>query len=853
MSESEPHSGLGFSDLFDLLRVGLTLTSIDDGRVRRANEFACQLLGRDAREVVGRDWHELVDPMQVDELRAIDPGDVLAGRLDWRQRTIRFVRPDGQVTHVLACGSRVIIDGDRCFLSQIQDITELVATHRQLQLVLDNTPVSVFLLDHDGRVLTSGGAAHQLPAAMLRQVTGSSVFTAFRDHPAVLAMVRRSLRGERVHEVLSAGGHWYDVHLVPVPGAAAQRPSVAGVASDVTELERASAELRVRTNRQTALADLAQQALEVADEDVLWDRGTRTLTEQIGAEVMIVRGRPASDRIPAAWAASDDSAGVGADPSAPYNPMVPAHLNGGDGLQGRVLSDGGVTTPATEPPCTVVRVPVGPADEPVATICLRGAGRRRTSDDAAFIRSVSAILGSAVLRIHMEQDTRFRSLHDPLTGLPNRAALLDALRRSLSRTGRNQTRTGVLFVDLDGFKAVNDTLGHQAGDKLLTTVATRLRHAVRPGDVAGRLAGDEFAVLCEGIGSLDDLQAIGERVIQALEPTVELRRPVNVSASVGAALSGPDLADAEALITAADVAMYEAKRQGRGCLVRYDEPVRATHAARLRNVTALQHALGERRLDLQFLPIARQTGPIVAVEAIPCWPHPARHALAPEDFEPIAVDAGLSSDLDLWLVDNAIRYAHDAAGPDGQTPMTASTVTIRDDKRWDEGRKASPKEIWIRLSAHSFSDPDLRRRIIARATGSTTVAGHGLTLCIVIPDKLRAEDHREIDAAIDQLADAGVAVRLDYAETTPLGAMTPDHLPSGLHGVSLSEQYVHSVDHSDATAAVLAGIVCFAHLLHLDVAARGVDTPSELDAIRALDCDLAQGAAVGQALPMPPW
>ncbi len=833
--------------------MGLTLTSIDDGRVRRVNEFACQLLGRDAREVVGRNWHELVDPMQVEELRAIDPGDVLAGRLDWRQRTVRFVRPDGQITHVLAFGSKVTIDGDRCFLSQIQDITELVSTHRQLQLVLDNTPVSVFLLDHDGRVLTSGGAAHQLPAARLRQVTGSSVFTAFRDHPAVLAMVRRSLRGERVHEVLAAGGHWYDVHLVPLPGAAAQRPSVAGVASDVTEHERASAELRVRTSRQTALADLAQQALEVADEDVLWDRGTRTLTEQISAEVMIVRGRPAPDRHPGAWAASDDSAGVGVgtDPSAPYSPTIPAHLNYDVGLQGQVLSDSGATMPATERSCTVMRVPVGPADEPVATICLRGAGRRRTSDDAAFIRSVSAILGSAVLRIRMEQDAQFRSLHDPLTGLPNRAALLDALRRSLSRTGRNQTRTGVLFVDLDGFKAVNDTLGHQAGDKLLTTVATRLRRAVRPGDVAGRLAGDEFAVLCEGVGSLDDLQSIGERVIQALEPTVELRRPVNVSASVGAALSGPGLTDAERLITAADVAMYEAKRQGGGCLVRYDEPVRAVHAARLRNVTALQHALCERRLVLRFLPIARQVGPIVAVEAIPCWPHPARRALAPEDIEPIAVDAGLSSDLDLWLVDSAIRYAHDAAG--AQTPMTASTLTIRGDKQQDESRKTSPREMWIRLSARSFGDPALRKRIIARTTGSAPAAGHGLTLCIVIPDKLRAQDRREIDTAIDQLADAGVAVRLDFTETTPLRAMAAGQLPSGLHGVSLSEQYVHGVDHSDATAAVLAGVVCFAHLLHLDVAARGVNTPSELDAIRALDCDLAQGAAVGQALPMPPW
>ncbi|WP_235488657.1 GGDEF domain-containing protein [Frankia sp. AvcI1] len=183
----------------------------------------------------------------------------------------------------------------------------------------------------------------------------------------------------------------------------------------------------------------------------------------------------------------------------------------------------------------------------------------------------------------MEAEIRHRSLHDGLTGLPNRTALLDRLHRALHRAGHDGRRVGVLFVDLDGFKAVNDTLGHQAGDDLLRTTAARLSHAVRPGDVAGRLAGDEFAVLCEDVDGVADLEAIADRVVTALAAPVRLLdRPVTLTGSVGLALSNPDLADAETLLNAADIAMYTAKRNGPGQRLAYATEMRTPVAANTR-------------------------------------------------------------------------------------------------------------------------------------------------------------------------------------------------------------------------------------------------------------------------------
>ncbi|WP_007511220.1 GGDEF domain-containing protein [Pseudofrankia saprophytica] len=561
----------GPAGLFGLVQTGLIVSGVDDGLVHQINAAACELLGRHEATVVGRPWHQLVDPTQLDELNeAVRRGE--ADRKEDRTRIVRFVRPDGRVIHVLASGPIAAANGIPCFVTQLLDITQLVSTNLQLQLVVDHMPVSIFLLDHEGRVLVSGGAATQPPATALRQAAASSVYETFADQPAVLALLRRAMRGEHAHDVVESQGRWYDIYLDPMPGtsaggAAVSGPAVAGIVNDVTERERSAATQRLRTARQTALADLAQSALESADEEKLCEDAARTLLDRLPADDVTLRRH---------WEPERQTPGAG-----PVDQAVAPTAKGPDGCAARV-------TPS------VVRVPVGRADAPVATLVVRRHAGGFNPDSIAFIRAVAAVVGAAVIRIRAEDDARYRAWHDSLTGLANRAALLDRLGRGLRRARADRRAVGVLFLDLDGFKSVNDTLGHQAGDALLRAVADRLRYVVRPGDVVGRLAGDEFAVLCEDT-DLDDLRAIGNRILAALAEPVTLRRTVQIKGSVGIALSDPDLTDAEDLLNAADMAMYEAKHGGPGRCVTYDPRTHAAPAAKPNDTTEPRGAPGRRR------------------------------------------------------------------------------------------------------------------------------------------------------------------------------------------------------------------------------------------------------------------
>ncbi|CUU59052.1 PAS domain S-box-containing protein/diguanylate cyclase (GGDEF) domain-containing protein [Parafrankia irregularis] len=794
----------GLFDRFGLARTGMVLVGRDDGRVRSVSPAAREIVGCGEADYVGRRWSEIVHPVHADGAVGADGiAADLAGSGDTPQ-IVRIARPDGTAVQALLSTVEVTVDGDRCLLARFEDVSELASTHRQLRLVLGHTPFSIFRIDHDGQVPLSGGSDSAEPAVALHQEARSAVRAAFHDQPTVLALVRRAMHGEQAHQVVKSGGRWYDLHLVPVPEAEGGPASVAGIVSDVTAHERATAELVRRTACDTALADLAQQALRIADEDTLWDVGVRTLTQQLGADLVTVR----------------HDADIDADTDTDAD------------------ADGAVDVRPVDAEAADMAVPVTHAGRRIGTVLVRRRTNPLTPDNEAFVRSVAAILGAAAMRIRMEDGARYLSLHDPLTGLPNRAALLDHLGRSLRRAAHDGRHTGVLFIDLDGFKAINDTLGHKCGDELLRVVASRLRDAVRPGDVVGRLAGDEFAVLCDDIGDLDELRAIGERVIAtALTPPIELIRPVGVSGSVGLARSGADLTDAEDLLNAADMAMYEAKRRGPGHVFAYDDRIRAALATRLRDSTDLRRALGAGELTLCFEPVVSQSGVIVAAEAVPYWAHPTRGLLGPDDLYPIAFNAGLTVAVDRWLVDSVAAVLPTAAPrqqPDRQEELTR-------------------RELWLRISERGLSDTSLRRTIISRAACLSGVGGIQASLGILVPDTLSVPGDRTLDTITAELSGAGMAVWVDLSEIRPLRSTTRDTIPPGIDGVRLGSQNIHGAEHDAMAEAVIAGLVRFSHLLHLGVAARGVDTLLQLAAVRGAGCDLMQGVAVGKALPEPPW
>ncbi|MBL7549429.1 diguanylate cyclase [Frankia sp. AgB1.9] len=776
--------------LFEVMRLGLITTGVEDGRVRRVNKSTCELLGRDESDIVGRDWRELVDPRQLDELVTVED-ETRPGEMEGTCWVVRFARPDGTVVHTLAAGTIVPWDGESCYLVQLMDITELVSTELQLRLVLDHTPATIFLLDRAGRVLVCGGEPSQPPAAALRRALASSVYDVLAECPELLTLVHRAIAGERAHTVIEARRRWYDLHLVPVPGAAASGPgpAVGGVALEVTDL-------RVRAARQTALVDLAQHALEITDAGSVYEHATRILAAHLPADEVTIQPYRAADESPAA-------------------------ATGTAGTSGARASGGG-NEPPVEGTSEVMRILVGRADDPVAEIMVRRDGRGFGPDSLEFVRAVAAIVGTAVMRIRTEGDARYRAWHDPLTGLANRTALLDRLERGLRRARADRRTIGVLFLDLDGFKAVNDTLGHQAGDDLLRIVADRLQRAVRPDDVVGRLAGDEFAVMCDAI-SWADLRAIAGRVLTALAEPAALGRTVRLGGSIGLALSGPGLADAEELLNAADMAMYDAKQSGPGRCVAYDEHIRAGLDAKLRDTTELRDALSDGGLGVCVEPIAAHGGEVVGVEAVPYWQHPRRGRLGPDEIERIAREAGLTGELDRWLVEHATAS------------IAAAHVQLR------------RRPLWLRISERGATDPELRGAI-ARQVGAAH-ATDTPELTVLLPDEMVQRDRATADAIAAEFDRAGVGVGMDFTDIGPLRATMEDIIPAKIGVVRLGASYVRGIDKGGIPLATLTGIVQFAHVLNLRVAVRSVDTPQELAAVRTLGCDLVQGTAVRTGVP----
>jgi diguanylate cyclase (GGDEF)-like protein/PAS domain S-box-containing protein len=826
-----------------VLEIGLIVTAIEDFRVRRVNAAACQLLGRDESELVGMDWREFVDPDQLDEMIETSWKPLTAGLPDLRH-LVRMIRGDGSVVQILAKATLETdpSDGSRRVLAQIQDVTELVTTHLQLHLILDHTPAVIFLIDRAGRVLASGGSGSPAVMEALAKAEDVGLYAVLADEPAGRELLRRALGGERVDEVVRVFGRWFDVHLVPFAGFVGQPPNVAGAVLDVTDREQAAAELRGRSVRQATLADLGQYVLESTRERDLWGHAARILADQLDTRQVTVR-RGASARIAPGARAGDgagdsdqcglfahedlDGPGRAVRPDTGYPADADGTLLGSadEILAGRRHGATDGSRPAAGPEGSqLLTMPVGRVDDPTATIRIRRETSDFAPDEVEFVRSVAAMLGSAALRIQMEERARFRALHDPLTGLPNRAAVIERLRDSLRRGRPDQRRVGVLFIDLDGFKTVNDTLGHQAGDDLLCAVSARLRRVVRPGDVVGRLAGDEFAVLCEDVTGVADLEIIADRILSALASPVELASPVSIGGSIGLAVSGPGIDDADQLLNSADLAMYVAKRGGPGRAFAFDERMRIEAAARLNDGTELRRALDAGELVPLYAPIRSTGGAVLGAEVQAHWPHPARGLLGPDEVALVARDAGLSLELDRWLLAVVARAL---AGLDRRAPGLTRRVCLR-------------------ISPPGLSDARLRHSIVELAGR----ARPGHRLCVVVPDRNAERDPAQVHESLRELGASGVIVYQTYDEARrSLGATSGRGL---INGLWLDGRLGRDAPTDGVARAVVAASVRFAHVLGLEVVVDGVDTTESLDTVRALGCDALQGLAVGRPGPEPP-
>ncbi|HVU93144.1 MAG TPA: EAL domain-containing protein [Jatrophihabitans sp.] len=433
---------------------------------------------------------------------------------------------------------------------------------------------------------------------------------------------------------------------------------------------------------------------------------------------------------------------------------------------------------------------------------------------AVMHRSVSAVRHAISERDAAQNDLAHRATHDALTELPNRTQAIDIVHRALHRARRTGALTGLMFIDLDHFKRVNDSLGHNAGDVVLQACAERMTAALRAGDTVFRLGGDEFVMLLEDVHLEVDAVRLAERLIEAISAPIPVEDNVaTVGASIGLAFSQDGWVDAERLLNDADAAAYRAKQSGRGRVGIFDDELRATLAARAELEAALSHALKAGELLLHYQPIvALDDGRTVGVEALMRWERPGHGLVPPGDFIPVAEASALINEL-------------------GRFALLEATAQLA---RWDaEGRTGEEFTVSVNISGRHLLSPHLVSDV-RHALAASGIAPHRLTLevteTVLVDDPVATRN-------LVRLRELGVCIALDDFGTgyTSIGQLP--RLP--IDKLKIDRSFVASADPTHRELIPL--IVAAAHAFGMSVVAEGIEEPEQADSMDQLGVDTGQG------------
>ena len=429
----------------------------------------------------------------------------------------------------------------------------------------------------------------------------------------------------------------------------------------------------------------------------------------------------------------------------------------------------------------------------------------------------SGVLVDISERKAFEKRLAHQATHDPLTGLPNRTLLLDRLEGAMARARRHNRRVAVLFLDLDHFKVVNDSLGHGLGDRLLVAIAERLAVALRPGDTVARFGGDEFVVLCEDLVEAPDAVTIAERVDEAISgPFVIDETEVFVGVSIGIALPDDVEADPETLIRDADAAMYRAKDRGRSRWELFDNAMRASAVDRLDIENALRRALDRHELRVFYQPLVDlRTGAIDGVEALLRWEHPERGLLGPGDFIKVAEETGLIVPIGSWVLDQACRQV----------------------QRWHAASdRTQPLRVSVNISGRQLGHPRLVDDVAAVIAETGIDPG---ALELEITESVLMDDVDMSEETLGHLNELGIKLAVDDFGTGYSSLSYLRRFPVQL--LKVDRSFVDGLGTEPGDSAIVTAIITLAHTLGLSAVAEGVESELQLAELRRLGCDRAQG------------
>jgi diguanylate cyclase (GGDEF)-like protein len=450
-------------------------------------------------------------------------------------------------------------------------------------------------------------------------------------------------------------------------------------------------------------------------------------------------------------------------------------------------------------------------------------GRIWSNNEEALLSTMAASISGALQRRQIEAMIRHQAFHDLLTDLPNRSLFSDRLQVSLANASRAHTTLAVMFLDLDRFKTINDTLGHTVGDRLLKEVAQRLAHSLREGDTVARWGGDEFTVLLPYVEDQTDIAATAERILEALRTPFELEgHELFITFSIGIAIYGADGDDAETLIKHADTALYQAKQTGRNNYQFFTTALASLAPEQLAVEKSLRRALERQEFMLYYQPqVNIQTGQVTGMEALLRWQHPELGLVAPKVFIPIAEESGLIIPIGEWVLQTACLQ----------------------NKAWqDQG--LPPICVAVNLSARQFHQPNLPS-MIAKILQETGLEPKYLDL--EITETTAIQDIDFTCNLLQQMQEIGVQISMDDFGT---GYSSLTHLRQfPINTLKIDQSFVRDVVDNARDTQIVMAVISLARGLNLNVIAEGVETVDQLNLLQELKCEQAQGYVFNQPLP----
>ncbi|HVA05963.1 MAG TPA: diguanylate cyclase [Acidimicrobiales bacterium] len=458
-------------------------------------------------------------------------------------------------------------------------------------------------------------------------------------------------------------------------------------------------------------------------------------------------------------------------------------------------------------------------------------GRRKDGSEFAIEISLSpldtedgTLVSSAIRDItdrnQMEQKLSRLAMQDALTDLPNRALLVDRLVQNLAGSRRRGSQLGVMFLDVDHFKLVNDVLGRVAGDELLKTTAERISGAIRSSDTVARFGGDEFVVVCDDVSVLE-IEQIAAKVLDSLrQPCLIGNKETSVTASLGITVADEN-STPETLLRDCETAMYRAKRRTRGHVELFNEELRLNSERQMATATALHGALERAEFAVNFQPVVDiSTGSMVSAEALLRWEHPDRGQVSPVEFIPIAEETGLIISIGLWVFEQACEQL----------------------VQWQ--RTDPSMSVAVNLSVRQLVDTEITDQIevILRRTGARPQ-----DICLELTESVFAEDSDRIGKTLQSLNAMGVQLVMDDFGTGYSSLSYLKHFPFGT--VKIDQEFVDGLGTDPSDTAIVTAVVAMAAALGLEVTAEGVETQDQLASLQRLDCQRAQGFYLARPMP----